>query len=872
MIDENLFNQFQDILLGDSQDFTPINKTIERFPQESITRARSQAIRRLVLVLDALKRGRAGILDIVVLLRQLIRTYGNIHIPPALWEQIKTQAEQSSLIGIPQEDDVVDVIARDWQADWLPNSARIDAFEPRRRDESFTGDGMLISMNSIWTTYRSQAQKAAVDLWLFAAPGSTTLVTLPTGEGKSLCTLLPAWFDSLGGKRASGTTLVVVPTVALAHDQQKQAGAFFPNARGDFFKPTSRTGEDTLAERQDIQQAVLDGTLPVLFTSPESLLQSRLYDTCLTAAARGLISRLVIDETHLVETWGAGFRPEFQMLAPYRRTLLDCTDGALKTLLLSATVTDSSLETLMQLFGDEDDFVIVEANRLRTEIDYWFNFAGSKITRQHRIIEALRHLPRPLILYVTRPLHAREWRHRLEEEGYTRIADFSGDTPDRERSRLIHAWDADEIDIMVATSAFGLGVDKRHVRAVVHATLPENLNRFYQEVGRGGRDGCRSVSLICVTKDDIGMALSLQPKLITSEMGYQRWLGMIRTARPHPDYPNQVLVDLDATRPNAPAMERNDLNREWNIRLLLLMQRANLIEVVTAPLPAYKQGEDDISWLPIRVLEPAVRNNAEVFESCVESFRESEKYESNIDIERMQDIVRVFSGAENMEDYCLAEEIGSLYMHAQPVCSGCPACRASGEPVYPYESLAFNIEYPAGLCASVNAHFVELDQVLKDKMGSWRCLNATWGGARQVDSLVAYLDLFVDLCHAGFQQIIYPIELLENPEVRDRFVRALGAFNRPMHTHRLLPACWIVEKCYPLFPLNTLIIYPPDEKRAVDLYTTVRGTDFPALLNIVHEGIRVEQRRFTEVADGLNESVERLENLLHDTTSLPDLF
>jgi superfamily II DNA helicase RecQ len=173
----------------------------------------------------------------------------------------------------------VEIVAQPWRSDWLAASEQIDQLEARRDNDSFPGDGMVYAMseaaNLDWTTYRSAAQKAAVDCWTFAAPGSTTLVTLPTGGGKSLCTLLPPWYESRGGKRSCGTTLVIVPTVALALDQEKQAERFFQGALGELSKPISRTGDTSIEERHAIEAALRDGRLPILYTSPESLLGNR---------------------------------------------------------------------------------------------------------------------------------------------------------------------------------------------------------------------------------------------------------------------------------------------------------------------------------------------------------------------------------------------------------------------------------------------------------------------------------------------------------------------------------------------------------------------------------------------------------------------
>ena len=202
--------------------------------------------------------------DTVPLLRQILRITGGLRISTKLWKELRPHAEASGIIGLV-EIDHVELSARPWQSTWLEHSQKIDYFERRSSTPPALGDGILNAMHPSWTNYRSEAQKAAVDAWLFAPPGSTTLVTLPTGGGKSLCTIMPAWFELRGGRVNSGTTIVVVPTVALALDQQKQARTFFKGS----VPPESRTGANTLYERRDIEASLRDGRLPILYTSPE---------------------------------------------------------------------------------------------------------------------------------------------------------------------------------------------------------------------------------------------------------------------------------------------------------------------------------------------------------------------------------------------------------------------------------------------------------------------------------------------------------------------------------------------------------------------------------------------------------------------------
>ena len=206
------------------------------------------------------------------------------------------------------------------------------------------------------------------------------------------------------------------------------------------------------------------------------------------------------------------------------------------TLLLSATLTPYSLEVLYDLFGVPGPIHQVHAVRLRPEPSYWISHAPDEFAQQACIHDALDHLPRPLILYTTRPIEAVEWFHRLRSRGHLRLGLIHGKTDRSSRTDELRRWNRDEIDIMVATSAFGLGVDKPDVRAVVHATCPEDIDRYYQDVGRGGRDGFASVSLLVWTDKDARNARRLAlPTFIGVERGIERWTAMFRKAELYSD-------------------------------------------------------------------------------------------------------------------------------------------------------------------------------------------------------------------------------------------------------------------------------------------------------------------------------------------------
>jgi superfamily II DNA/RNA helicase len=866
-MENNLLGRLEAELLAEIPDWGALKRAAQasRNGNASPDSVNGGIFERLAASIEVLEQSpsTAGIADVVALLRQVIRGCGELRMTPLFWQCIRQQAERTGLVGMAQDDAVV-VIARDWSPDWLSNTSSIDRIVPRRREPPGVGDGMLSAMYSSWRTYRSDAQKAAVDAWVFAAPGTTTLVTLPTGAGKSLCMLLPAWFDSHGGRVGRGTTLVVVPTVALALDQERQAQRFFTGSA----KPVSRTGLTNETERIEIEAGLRAGRIPILYTSPESLLQSRLYDVCLDAAEKGLITRFVLDEAHLVETWGAQFRPEFQLLAAYRREMLARSGGALRTLLLSATISEDSRELLENLYCEPGRLVTVQANRLRPEIGYWLNFSGYASQRRSRVLEAMHYLPRPIILYVTRPDQAEDWAARLRAEGYRRLATFTGETPDDERLALIRRWDRNEIDIMVATSAFGLGVDKGDVRSIVHATLPENINRFYQEVGRGGRDGYSAVSLLCVSaEDDIELAYALNPKWITVEKGYPRWKAMVDALQPHPERGDTYLMNRDALPATLRHKETSERNREWNNHLLLLLQRAGVLDIVDAPQPDFSSEDAACAWVTVKLRDRRILDDAMLFRERVEAFREVEKRTSTAAMHDLLDLVKQYS--EGTAEECLADELAQVYMQVQRACGGCPACRAHDEPAYGGDQLEFQTDYSQELANTVDIGRPVAPE-LRDKLGAWRALNVVWTDTSGPDSLNNALDLLPDLVRLGIQQLIVADELLADGDWSGKLSAELARpdAERAAGFHRVIPASWLSADS-PLFPLPTIVVFPNADRDADRLYCAIQsklrdGLVLPAQINVIRAGLHLasEGKAFIQHVDGLTEPVDRLRALL----------
>lgn len=486
------------------------------------------------------------------------------------------------------------IVALEWRPDWLdPTDPAIDALaaeaSPRRfgaDDGGPEGDPFLSSLG--FERYRSVGQRAAVRAALLTPAGATTAIDLPTGEGKSLVFRV---IDEIGfateqHPASVGVTLVVTPTVALALDHEN-------TCQRDENVPLAYVGGNEV-RRAAILERLRETKSGLVFCAPEAACSS-LRTTLRDLARSGHLKALVIDEAHLVDAWGTGFRPEFQSLSGLRQELLEASSPrqAVRTLLLSATLTSETLETLEALFSPERELALVSAAQARPEPSFFVAPPSSEIERTARVEEAILRLPRPTIVYVTKVADAKAWHSRLAALGFARYATFHGDTPSAERESTLLRWRRGELDLVVATSAFGLGIDYPHVRAVVHACVPETFDRFYQEVGRGGRDGRTCVSLLVPSVSDVRVARNLnRERVITIERGLQRWEAMFH----HRDRKflggRRFRIRLDV----APGADEDDIDLvgerslQWNARVLTLMTRARLLRLVGAD-PSAEQAE-----------------------------------------------------------------------------------------------------------------------------------------------------------------------------------------------------------------------------------------------------------------------------------------
>jgi ATP-dependent DNA helicase RecQ len=292
--------------------------------------------------------------------------------------------------------------------------------------------------------------------------GRDSVVVMPTGGGKSLCYQAPAVFRG-------GTTVVVSPLLALMKDQVDNLQACgIPALRID----SSQFPE----ERRDNEKVIATGQVPLLFVSPERL---TLNDFC-QLLQRIEVRTFAIDEAHCISHWGHDFRPEYRQM----RRLKQLFPGA-AVHAYTATATEQVRKDIAEQLALVDPEVLV-GNFDRLNLTYRVLPRHNLERQVQQVLE--RHPREAGIIYCLRRADVDELTASLQSKGYNARAYHAGLTA-QERKATQEEFAAERCDLIVATVAFGMGIDRSNIRFVLHATMPKSVEHYQQETGRAGRDG-----------------------------------------------------------------------------------------------------------------------------------------------------------------------------------------------------------------------------------------------------------------------------------------------------------------------------------------------------------------------------------------------
>lgn len=312
--------------------------------------------------------------------------------------------------------------------------------------------------------------------------GRDAFVLMPTGGGKSLCYQIPAM-------HREGVGIVVSPLISLMKDQVDALRA--NGVRAEFYN--SSLGAE---ESRRVLRALHAGELDLLYVAPERLMS----EGFLERLEREEVALFAIDEAHCVSQWGHDFRPEYVQLGALRTRFPDVPVVA-----LTATADPQTRSDILHQLGLQGAKVFV-AGFDRPNIRY---LVLEKAKPFEQLIDCLeRWQGEAAIVYCLSRKRVEEVAQRLQQAGWPAAAYHAG-LPSAERGRVQEAFLRDDVRVVVATVAFGMGIDKPNVRAVVHYDMPKHLEGYYQETGRAGRDGLESEAVLLYGLSDAVIARQL---------------------------------------------------------------------------------------------------------------------------------------------------------------------------------------------------------------------------------------------------------------------------------------------------------------------------------------------------------------------------
>jgi ATP-dependent DNA helicase RecQ len=321
-----------------------------------------------------------------------------------------------------------------------------------------------------------QGQREAIQSLL---EGHDTLLVQPTGSGKSAV-------YQIAGSLLRGSTVIVSPLIALQKDQSEAIQA-------SELEPTAVLNSTLSAsEQEETLERIEEGEVQFIFLAPEQLSKPETLERLRCAG----ISLFAIDEAHCISHWGHDFRPDYLELAHVIEAL-----GHPTTLAMTATASKEVRQEIVERLGMQDPRVFVHGFD-RPNISLRVDIFGEEDEKLEAVVKRVEFAEKPGIVYVATHKHAETIAQELKDRGIDAVF-YHGGLKAKDRDEIQNRFMSGEAQVIVATNAFGMGVDKPDIRFVYHADVSDSIDAYYQEIGRAGRDGEPAEAVLFYCSRDI---------------------------------------------------------------------------------------------------------------------------------------------------------------------------------------------------------------------------------------------------------------------------------------------------------------------------------------------------------------------------------